>query len=200
MNRILPKHPTHLIHKTSRLLDTACLYLSPLALLAIIFCGVIALDYTSQHFSFLKLLATQSAETTGTVGAYQAGQDSSFVVTFDSPENGKEYAILYTRYYSPQTLQGLENGQRVRVRYTLDYESRGILAKAYHEVIRYSGFMQGLEWVLGACLLVLIWRPEILFVGLRGGNGVANPAFIKALEAEGAILEEPTPISGEVAQ
>jgi hypothetical protein len=168
--------------------DNFCLFSSPIALLMVLFLGIIAFDHGGQHLAFLRALADDGVEGSGVVGAYQPGDDA-FVVQLDNPEEGWDYVFLYTKYYSAATLAGLEDGQRVSVRYPAHaYDPHGVLAEGYDEVKRYGGFLQGVEWFLGAGLLVLLVRPEILFLGLN----VDEAFFAQAYQNSTSGAAEPT--------
>jgi hypothetical protein len=161
-------------------LDQACLLLSPLALLVLVVLGIFALDYWGSHRAMLRALDDYGYETLGYISAYDGPGDDSLIVKFDMAENGQDYAFLYTRYYSPATLEKLHNGRWVRVRYTTpEHGGHAALADWYGEVRQYPGVLQGLEWVLGLCLLVLVVRPDILFLGLGEPHSQPGRADMK---------------------
>lgn len=169
-------------------LEIICGVLSPMTALGFLIFLMIGIDYFGQHAEFLTAIEKHGIDSAGVVAAYDPG-DSSFLVIFDQSENGLENVFLYTRYYSPATLNQLKEGDRVRVRYTIpEYGYHAVLLDHYNEVKNYSGYFKSLVWPLLFCLFTLVIAPAVLYTGLeltpdpesKAGEGIPSPLMIAA--------------------
>lgn len=148
-------------------LDVICLILSPFAILFFIVLMIIALDGFGEHVQFLSAIDHQGVEAVGRWTGYDPG-DTLVAVELTPVHGTSEWAVVYTKYYSKETLAGLKYDQTVRVRYTTDPKLSGkaVLLDAYDQVKGYHGYITSVIWPLVICWLVVVIHPEFLFFAL----------------------------------
>jgi hypothetical protein len=147
-------------------LDLASFWLSPLAVIGFVFLAIIAVDRISVHAELLRALEEDGLETWGRwYGA--SGDGRLAVVEFDRLENGLTGVVLPTKYYQPETLAALRDGQQVRVRYVHppSHDEAGVLAGEMSHVRGYKGHITGLFWPFLICWLAAAAHPEWLCLG-----------------------------------
>lgn len=166
MNQDGPKLGTAggLLKQVLRTVDVFVLALSPMAILGFVIATIIMLDGFGTHVNFVRALQQDGQLGSGTL-YYDGPADTTAVVELDEPDG--EMLILYTRYYSPATLNSLAEGQTVRVRYTAppEHEYKAVLEDHFDEVRAYWGYLKEVIWVLAVCWFMLVLHPELLYLG-----------------------------------
>lgn len=160
-------HPIFAILRTIwSLLDVLIAVLSPMAIIGFVVLAIVALDGFGAHVQTLRTLEQHSAVTTGKWSPPSSVPGMAYV-HFDQEQNGETGVIVYIKYYNKETLAGLREGQQVRVRYTYGprVETRGFLVDEYAQVTGYVGYLTELFWPFLVCWLMVVIRPDFLYLG-----------------------------------
>lgn len=146
-------------------------FLSPLALLLVVVCIIAFLDRVGQHNRLVNLMSTRGAIVEATVSRLDPEKGLVFL---DYRLDGEErIGLLYTRYY-PDALDVLAPGNQILARVDRSgVEALAVWEDRFSQFRGYLGFATDLAVIFAAGWLVLVLRPEILYVGLSGPETTA---------------------------
>ncbi len=149
------------------MLDVFALAVSPLAIILFIFLMIAVADGLGQHVQMIRALDQYGVVGTGVwQGVSSDGKLGSIEVAEDAGE--PIWLPVYTKYYSSGALAGLQEGQRVRVRFVYQYgqETRAVLEDYYPDVRGYLGYITDYFWPILVSWLIIVAHPDFLYLGL----------------------------------
>lgn len=151
-----------------KVLDLFLYVLSPMVIIAFVVLCIVIVNGFGEHMDWLSALKEQNTLVEGTLGHFSEG-DKMIFVNLDKELNGFDSLVIYTRYYSAETLASLKEGQRVRVYCTVPpkYEARAALVDHFSEVQYYVGYFADLLVPFLLCWVVIVLHPDFLYLGLE---------------------------------
>jgi hypothetical protein len=144
--------------------------------------GVIAgLDQYGQHRRLLENLQAYGAETDAVV-SYIDEENQRNGVDFLQSDGTPGFASVDWRYYPPDVYQSLKYGQTIRIVYIdalISGSDRAVLAEYYDAVKAYPRIPPDIWWVLGVSLLLIVFKPQFVFLGMIDFSELLSPSFEK---------------------
>jgi hypothetical protein len=144
--------------------------------------GVIAgLDQYGQHRRLLENLQVYGAETDAVV-SYIDEENQRNGVNFLQSDGTPGFASVDWRYYDPDVYQSLKYGQTIRIIYIdalVSGSDRAVLAEHYDAVKAYPRIPPDIWWVLGVSLLLIVFKPQFVFLGMIDFSELLSPSFEK---------------------
>jgi hypothetical protein len=142
--------------------------------------GVIAgLDQYGQHRRLLENLQVYGAETDAVI-SYVDEENQRNGVDFLHPDGSPGFASVDWRYYAPDVYQSLKYGQTIRIIYIdalVSGSDRAVLAEHYDAVKAYPRIPPDIWWVLGVSLLLIVFKPQFVFLGMIDFSELLSPSF-----------------------
>jgi len=152
------------IKKFLRILDGVILFLSPIAILFFLLCAVLLPVELSEHPNYLEVLENESLIVDATIDYVY--DDGDVHVIFLGQDREEQYAILETHFYTPEVVQTLTKGSSHTIRYVPnDWDNGPVLAAHFDQVLAYRKDLSGLYFLFGISWLMLIIRPDFLYIG-----------------------------------
>ncbi|PKN91310.1 MAG: hypothetical protein CVU44_19540 [Chloroflexi bacterium HGW-Chloroflexi-6] len=144
--------------------------------------GVIAgLDRYGQHRQLLENLQAYGIETDAVI-SYIDEENFRNGVDFLRSDGSPGFASIDWRYYPPDVYQSLKYGQTIRIVYIDALVSgwdRAVLADHYQAVKAYPRIPPDIWWILGISLLLIVFNPQFVFLGMVDFNELLSPSFEK---------------------
>jgi len=154
-------------------IDLFFMGLSPMAILGFVIFLIIILSSLIGHVSLIQQYETRGRETTAKI-LYAPDPDSEYLfVKYNGTGGQVEDGFVRTRYYRPETIAQYREGQFIQVYILPERVEHEVIPVAdFDEFREYRGYWQGIWIPLLVSYLIVIVRPELLYLGLtdRGGK------------------------------
>jgi hypothetical protein len=138
-------------------------------MIGFIMAGIMLLAEFGEHRQFVRRLEEEGRVTQATIDSLSPDYGWAHV-SYDGDDRETRYGVLEMDYYPPAMWDELQAGAEVEIRYLpwhLPGSDRVILNRELSAVRRHRGYLlTDLLSLLGVCWLVLVIKPQLLYVGL----------------------------------
>ena len=146
-----------------RLLDGLCLFLSPIAILFFLLSAVLLPVYLREHPSYVAQLEEEGRVATATVTYLY--DDGDVLLAFADDAGIAQSQILDPLFYPPEVRRTLQLDSTHQIRYLASYQEGPVLEAHFDRVRAYRKPMGGLYFLLVLSWIVLVIRPDFLYIG-----------------------------------
>lgn len=138
-------------------------------MIGFVMAGVMLLAEFGGHRQFVRRLEEEGRVTQATVESLSPDYGWAHV-TYAGEDGETRYGVLEMDYYPPAMWDELQSGAEVEIRHLpwrLPGSDRVVLNQQMAAVRRYRGYLfSDMLSLLGICWLVLVIKPQLLYVGL----------------------------------
>lgn len=163
------------LSRAGEFIDSACLFLSPFAIFVFFIFVIFDLDALGTQISFVSALQEDGLVKEGIWNGISTDRQWGFVALEKTQQStdGDNILLIPLQYYPNDTLQRLQEGQPVSVRYApnrVESGVKGILEDEFM-LVKYSpAFLLPYFWPLFICWLIVVIHPEFVLIGLPDIN------------------------------
>jgi hypothetical protein len=154
---------TRTLNALFRVVDGLFFFASPIAILFFLLGLAVLPENLTAHPNYLKMLDEEGIVARATIT--HVYEDGDVLFAFTTEDGDSMSQILDPKYYSANVIATLELDTQHSLRYLPTYFEGPILEDHFDQVRAYRKDNSGLWFILGLSWLILIIRPDFLYIG-----------------------------------